>query len=86
MPRPDRVRPSAGGGLPEAIGPCGLTFPNGSGDALAHALDELLSRRRERLLQLLQPAESHLSKHAPQTVARRYVEVFARTAGNSAAS
>ena len=28
---------SAGGGLPEAIGPCGLTFPNGDATALAES-------------------------------------------------
>ena len=34
---------SSGGGLPEAIGPCGATFPNGDDKRLAELLTELLA-------------------------------------------
>ena len=38
---------SEGGGLPDAIGPCGLLFPNGDADALAdRCLGRLLLDRR----------------------------------------
>ena len=75
---------SAGGGLPDAIGPCGLTFPNGSPGALALALDQLLSRHGNRLAELLRSAQSHLSRHAPETVARRYLKLFAKAADSPA--
>ena len=71
---------SAGGGLPDAMGPCGLTFPNGSSDALAQTLGDLLSGNRDRLKELVKPAQSHLAKHLPETVAGRYLELFARSA------
>jgi glycosyltransferase involved in cell wall biosynthesis len=68
---------SADGGLPDAIGPCGLTFPNGSSDSLASALSELLSHGRGKSSELLSSAQSHLAKHAPETIARRYLDLFA---------
>src|ERR1044071_8621228 len=39
---------SAEGGLAEAIGPCGLTFPNGDARALADILARLLTDPAER--------------------------------------
>jgi glycosyltransferase involved in cell wall biosynthesis len=74
---------SAGGGLPEAMGPCGLTFPNGSVEALAGVLHELLSDRGDKRAGLLRPAPSHLRQHAPPIVAKSYLELFARTAGHA---
>ena len=71
---------SAGGGLPDAIGPCGMIFPNGSAEALAQTLGNLLSRDRDKLVELVKPAQSHLSRHSPATVAGRYLELFARSA------
>lgn len=75
---------SADGGLPEAIGPCGLTFPNGSAEALAEVLAELLSSDGRRISALLGAAPTHLAKHAPDVIARRYLEVFAQAMGSSA--
>jgi glycogen(starch) synthase len=63
---------SAGGGLPEAIGPCGLTFPNGDAAALAARIAELL-RRPEKIPALLRQAPAHLARHRPQAVARAYL-------------
>jgi glycosyltransferase involved in cell wall biosynthesis len=68
---------SRGGGLPDAIGPCGLTFPNGDADALAGCLARLLSSPEE-LMALKRSAPAHLQKHTVENVARRYLEVFTK--------
>lgn len=64
---------SAGGGLPEAMGPGGRTFPNGDAPALAAVL-----RMTLRDGQPADPAaiEAHLERHSPRVVARRYLEVL----------
>ena len=66
---------SSGGGLPEAIGPCGRTFPNGDAAALASVLEEALSDPgvRERLLER---SGEHLGKHTIGRVAQRYFSVL----------
>lgn len=66
---------SCGGGLPEAIGPCGLTFPNGDAKALAGQLAWLLADR-ERLEPFRRRAAEHLEPHRAAVVARRYLEMF----------
>ena len=63
------------GGLPEAIGPCGLTFPNGDVNALAEKLEMALADR-EIASRLLGGVEPHLAKHRPAFVAGRYLEVM----------
>ena len=63
------------GGLPDAIGPCGATFPNGDAQALADALSRFL-KTPGLLLQYCQHAEEHLRKHRPAVVAARYLEIF----------
>lgn len=68
---------SDGGGLPEAIGPCGLTFPIGDEQALAEQLAVLLADRA-RFDQYRAQAETHLAHHRPEAVARRYRDVVAR--------
>jgi glycogen synthase len=70
------------GGLPEAIGPCGVTFPNGSADSLAEVLERLLDGNSGFVSALLDQAPGHLSKHAPDVVARRYLEIFDPEAGS----
>jgi glycogen(starch) synthase len=62
---------SAGGGLPEAIGPCGVTFRNGDVGELA-ALLALLLREPERLQALRAGAAEHLAGHTSDRVGRRY--------------
>ena len=70
---------SEGGGLPEAIGLCGLTFPNGDANALAEKLAQLLTN--DRLVRnLLSGAEAHLSRHHPTLVANRYLDVIKQVA------
>lgn len=71
---------SNGGGLVDAIGPCGPTFRNGDFVELADKLAELFNdsaafeRYRSRIL-------GHLAKHAPERVTERYLEAFRRALG-----
>jgi glycogen(starch) synthase len=67
---------SSGGGLPEAIGPCGTTFRNGCVEELSHRLAELL-RRPEKLAALRAGAEEHLARHGSERIARLYLEALA---------
>jgi glycosyltransferase involved in cell wall biosynthesis len=66
---------SAGGGLPEAIGPCGVTFPNGDIDALAAALEKLL-RDEGECARLRANAPQHLARFQLTTIANAYVDLF----------
>jgi glycogen(starch) synthase len=63
---------SSGGGLPQAIGPCGLTFPNGNAEALAARLAELL-RAPGRIAELLAGAPAHLLRHGSHAAAKAYL-------------
>ena len=65
------------GGLADAIGPCGITFPNSDVEALAVCLRRLLED--EALCQQLRShAERHLLKHTPAHIASEYLAVFER--------
>jgi glycosyltransferase involved in cell wall biosynthesis len=66
---------SSGGGLPEAIGPCGITFPNGDVDALSAVVERLLTRAEERQ-RLIAEGPRHLVQFQPHRVAERYLELF----------
>ena len=66
---------SQDGGLSDAIGPCGLTFPNGDAQALAQTLSGFL-KTPGLLLQYRQHAEEHLRKHHPSAVANHYLKMF----------
>ena len=68
---------SSGGGLKDAIGPCGVTFPNGDASALANCLAELLSDET-KLTAYRQPAKVHLGGFTRQTVAQKYLAVMQR--------
>jgi glycogen synthase len=66
---------SENGGLREAIGPCGLTFTNGSVEGLAATLRMLLSDAK--LCETLRAnREEHLVRFEARTVAREYLRVF----------
>ena len=65
------------GGLPEAIGPCGLTFPNGDVNALAEKLEMALVDQSVAS-KLLDGVELHLAKHRPAFVAGRYLDLLKR--------
>jgi glycogen(starch) synthase len=66
---------SSGGGLPGAIGPCGLTFPNGEASALTARLAELL-REPARIGELLAQAPAHLARHNAEAAAKAYLAVM----------
>jgi glycosyltransferase involved in cell wall biosynthesis len=66
---------SEGGGLKDAIGPCGRTFPNRDAAALAGVLAELLGDPA-RLEEYRRAAPEHLARHAPARVMDAYVRVF----------
>jgi glycosyltransferase involved in cell wall biosynthesis len=66
---------SSAGGLPEAVGPCGILFPCGDVKALASALQELLQNASLRK-RLMSESQSHLRRFRPEIVARQYMEVF----------
>ena len=68
---------SEGGGLGEAIGPGGLTFPNGDVAALADRLEQVLDDA-DLLARLRAALPEHLARHRPPKVAARYLEVFER--------
>ena len=70
---------SAGGGLAEAIGPCGRTYPNGDVPAMARALADLLRNPAAREEHLRHAAE-HLAPHTSAAVAERYLEVLVQAA------
>lgn len=68
---------SAGGGLTEAIGPCGVTFPNGDARSLADAITRLLDDPAERS-RLRQNAPAHLARFTPRAVAAVYLETMTK--------
>ncbi len=63
------------GGLGEAIGNCGVTFPNGDAEQLANRLQELLldSSLRERFRA---SAAAHLQRFRTDVIAGRYLEIL----------
>jgi glycogen(starch) synthase len=67
---------SEGGGLKDAIGPCGVTFPNGNAEALAARLEDLLNSPRS-IAQYRANAAAHLSGYTSAAVAEKYLRVFA---------
>jgi len=66
---------SEGGGLKDAIGSCGVTFPNGDVEALTNRLVDLLTNP-EKMTIYRANAKSHLSKHQPSAIAQAYLRVF----------
>jgi glycogen synthase len=66
---------SEGGGLPEAIGLCGRTFPNGDAAALARVLAELLGDPAA-VARLRHEARAHLASHKSQIVAGAYSQAL----------
>jgi len=63
---------SADGGLPDAVGHCGVTFPNNDLDALIAAIRSVRTPQvRDRLRTA---APRHLAVHSPSRVANAYLE------------
>lgn len=68
---------SADGGLKEAVGPCGLTFPNGNEEALAGALEKCLTNPSlEESFRAV--ASEHLARFKAKHVARLYLDLMER--------
>jgi glycosyltransferase involved in cell wall biosynthesis len=72
---------SNGGGLPEAIGPCGTTFANGNVTELAEALTACLGREHADAYDPTLTS-THLHRHEASVVAQAYVYVFAQAVAN----
>lgn len=66
---------SEGGGLKDAIGPCGVTFRNGDVEGLGATLERLL-QSPDAIRECLQHAPVHLSRHTLQSVTDRYLKVL----------
>ncbi|MBN3870650.1 MAG: glycosyltransferase family 4 protein [Nostoc sp.] len=66
---------SEGGGLKDAIGPCGVTFPNGDVQALTQTLFNLL-KNPEQLANYRANSDNHLLRHQKSVVAKAYLEVI----------
>jgi glycogen(starch) synthase len=66
---------SSGGGLPEAIGPCGATFPNGETQALAKTLFAALSQPDPNWTDP-SSVKCHLTTHQAENVAAAYMRIF----------
>jgi glycogen synthase len=66
---------SEGGGLKEAIGLCGVTFPNGDVKALTQTLKNLLTNPAQ-LSTYRDKAELHLSHHQQTTIAKEYLQIL----------
>ncbi|HEX4961543.1 MAG TPA: glycosyltransferase family 4 protein [Thermoanaerobaculia bacterium] len=75
---------SAGGGLKGAIGPCGLTFPNGDVATLASALEQALADP-ELTRALQRNAARHLAAHGSEATALAYVRQIERAAAAAGA-
>jgi glycosyltransferase involved in cell wall biosynthesis len=65
---------SSEGGLKDAIGSCGLTFPNNDVSALVDCINRMISA--PDLKQYTDPAREHLNGHRRRVVAQRYLEVL----------
>lgn len=68
---------SQGGGLKDAIGPCGLTYPNGDVAALAAAMKRML-QEPDLAPALRGAAPEHLARHTPHAVVDAYLQVATR--------
>ena len=65
------------GGLPEAIGPCGVALRSTDVSSLAQSLLDLL-RAPDRIAKLRAGAGEHLAKHRPAIVAEAYMDFLSR--------
>lgn len=66
------------GGLPDAIGACGTTFPNGDSQALAQLLISLLQNPTQ-LNTYRQEAVAHIEKHTASTISKSYLEIISKS-------
>lgn len=64
------------GGLPEAVGPCGVTFPNGDARVLAERIKLQIERYPYDPHTGDNQVDSHLKAYTIDAIARRYLTVF----------
>jgi len=77
---------SHAGGLPMAVGDCGLTFPMSDAAALAEAIATLL-QDDGKMREMQAKAVHHLARHQPRAVADAHLAVIERAVrGRSAAA
>ncbi|HNV69656.1 MAG TPA: glycosyltransferase family 4 protein [Candidatus Ozemobacteraceae bacterium] len=69
---------SAGGGLPEAIGPGGWTYPNGDCEALAGLLQRFIETGENLSLETRGQISLHLNQRTVEHIAELYLGVFNR--------
>ncbi|MBC8110111.1 MAG: glycosyltransferase family 4 protein [Verrucomicrobia bacterium] len=63
------------GGLPDAIGNCGRTFPNGDAEALANVLQELLENE-ENYRHFQENAPQHLKNFTQTSIGNAYIRLL----------
>lgn len=68
---------SEGGGLKDAIGSCGITFPNGNVQALTQVLLNLLQNPAQLSIYRANASE-HLLRHQKLAISKAYLEVIER--------
>lgn len=66
---------SSQGGLPDAVGNCGLYFRNGDVEGLTLALERTLTDDALRA-KLISEGPAHVAKFLPSVIAGRYLELF----------
>ena len=71
------------GGLTDAIGGHGFTFPNGDAGALADRLEDILSDMAAARARL-DGVETHLAQCSARAVAKAYIDVFEQHIGHRA--
>ena len=69
------------GGLTDAIGGHGCTFPNGDSATLSDRLEEVLTDMEAARAQL-EGVEAHLAQYRPRPVAENYIAVFEQHLGS----
>ena len=70
---------SESGGLPDAIGPCGVTFENEDVAGLARAIQKAFEKRESLPLETI---SNHLESHRAEAIAGRYLELFKSLCSN----
>jgi glycogen(starch) synthase len=76
---------SRAGGLPDAVGKCGITYEISDLQALTNAL-KLVLNKPELRKELLQHADAHLANFRPSVVAQKYLGVFEEAVRGKAAA
>lgn len=66
---------SEGGGLPDAVGRCGVLFPNGDVERLAEAIRQLL-HDQELVASLRNGRYEHVANHTSALMGERYLEIL----------